>query len=596
MHGIGGTPRGAILRGFRNLSLGLGFAACVCTGLLSAAEPVPAPADLLPGTTVAYVEIHGVDQLTPWVQAHPLWKKFTELEPVQAAYRQDGAQKVFDLADKFEEKTGHSWSEAVGILTEGGAAFGVDIGTLGGVLLLKSNDPEAAAKIVAAFHESVVEITDEVGVKNPFETSRYRKHVAYKLKDSIHVQVGSYLIFSNKTETARRVVDSLLDGNEASLAREDLFRKAVAGKPKSATGWAFVRLDLLHSLGLTKKMMEKKSDNPLAELLAGGLRPLVGKAPYVTAALELPDSGPRVTVSLPLDAAAREAAQGFFFVPEGSGESGPALPAETIARFALRRDWSKFWLAADELFDDRITAEMAKADSTLSLFFSGKDFGTEVLPAVGPRLELIVARQKFAGPANRVPTLKFPSFALLLEADPKADLGTPFKVAFQSAVGLGNLNLSQQGRTPLLMDMEKKDGAEIIAARFLDPVRKQDVVPVEYNFSPTLILSEKHIILAATHQLATDLLAGTRKPTPRPAGENLQLEVYAAPLMASLRDNQETLIAQNMLEKGHDRPQAEAEIEILFEILGHLGKSGLALVQKPDRLDLEWTFSAAATR
>jgi hypothetical protein len=56
-------------------------------------------------------------------------------------------------------------------------------------------------------------------------------------------------------------------------------------------------------------------------------------------------------------------------------------------------------------------------------------------------------------------------------------------------------------------------------------------------------------------------------PTVEERNTNTLLEIDGAALFQTLLDNREQLVAQNMLEEGHSKEEAEGEIDMLLSIL-----------------------------
>jgi hypothetical protein len=78
-------------------------------------------------------------------------------------------------------------------------------------------------------------------------------------------------------------------------------------------------------------------------------------------------------------------------------------------------------------------------------------------------------------------------------------------------------------------------------------------------------------------QLQRQLLEGMREPHGT-AGDNLLVEAKAMPLLDVLQANRESIIAQNMLEKGNTRQQAEGEWNLMAMGLSCFRGAGLRLV------------------
>jgi hypothetical protein len=94
-------------------------------------------------------------------------------------------------------------------------------------------------------------------------------------------------------------------------------------------------------------------------------------------------------------------------------------------------------------------------------------------------------------------------------------------------------------------------------------------------------------IVATTKELA--LATATANPVTAATDDdsrvvNSDVVLRPAELRDILADNQEQLIAQNMLEKGHSRDEAEQEIGVLLELLQWVDRLGLRLETTPSEI------------
>jgi hypothetical protein len=98
--------------------------------------------------------------------------------------------------------------------------------------------------------------------------------------------------------------------------------------------------------------------------------------------------------------------------------------------------------------------------------------------------------------------------------------------------------------------------------------------------------------VSSTRDLAVELakLAAVRQRVPTDSGDNssnTRLRVNAAELSQILKQNQESLITKNMLEKGTSRQQAGAEAEMLFAIIDQFAGLEFDYRVKPDEMLFE---------
>jgi hypothetical protein len=185
----------------------------------------------------------------------------------------------------------------------------------------------------------------------------------------------------------------------------------------------------------------------------------------------------------------------------------------------------------------------------------------------------------------------------------KADIKKHFRVAFQSITALANLDGAQKGRPLLEMKTEKRGAAEILYATYEAPSdsdakpQATDAKPAErdiyYNFSPALVLSGNYLMLCSTKQIAEELADLAAKPASTKAKENTLLEVAAQPIGKLLQDNREQLIAQNMLEKGHSRAEAEKEVDVFVALVNAVKNARVSLTPTDKTISLDVEIETA---
>ena len=331
----------------------------------------------------------------------------------------------------------------------------------------------------------------------------------------------------------------------------------------------------------------------------------------------------RLTVAAPHDKTWIPSGREFFFAPagQGGGADRPLRPANTLLSFTTYRDLAAWWEAGPDTYTEGVAAQMAQADSGLSNFLGGKSFGTDVLGSFAPQFQFVVAAQDYRAAGVPTPAIKLPAGAMVFRLRDKPvtgiDVRKHFRVAFQSIVALGNLDGASKGRPLLEMKTERRGNAEILYATYEAPTEADnaaeaapdakpepgdakpeagDAKPqaakaaerdIYYNFSPALVLSKDHLMLCSTKQLAEELADLAAKPASGKAAENTLLEFSAQPIADLLRDNREQLIAQNMLEKGHSREQAEKEVDVFVALVNAVSRAKVSLTPTDQTIALD---------
>jgi hypothetical protein len=347
-------------------------------------------------------------------------------------------------------------------------------------------------------------------------------------------------------------------------------------------------LRLLRTFGVLRAAVGKKSNNPVAELLVGGILGSIPNASYVTASLESKPSHLLVTAALPSNPQAVAKTREFYFGADGNGVAPPLLaPQQTLLGLSTYRDFGSLWRHSPDLFDERINAQMAEAESKLATFFGGRSFRDDILGNIEPGLQLVVARQQF--PQSGVtPTIKLPAGAAVLRMKKPEETMRNFKITFQSVIGFLNIVGGMKGLPPLDLNSEKRGDALVISTEYLPPIKVEmrSEAPIHHNASPTAIFVDDWMIISSARPLALDVLAELQRQRTTTQAVNSQVVVDGKTAQALLADNRGSLIARNMLDKGHDRPAAEKEIDALLKALRYVDHSSIQLKAKDRSLEL----------
>jgi hypothetical protein len=202
-------------------------------------------------------------------------------------------------------------------------------------------------------------------------------------------------------------------------------------------------------------------------------------------------------------------------------------------------------------------------------------------------MQLVVARQEYT---EVVPALKLPAGAIVVRMKNPEETARIFKITFQSAIGFLNVVGGMNGVDPLDVNAERSAGLIVVSAEYLPPKDEalRKAAPPQFNVSPTAIFFGDKFILASSKPLAMEVLDSVRKEPGAIKEVNSAVQADLAVLHQILTDNTESLVTQNLLQKGHDRAAAEKEIKGLLDALGHLKTTSLKLLAEEKSLKFSW--------
>lgn len=555
---------------------------------LAAAGELKPFAERLPSTTAFYIEVPNPPAVLSTVFDHPLRAKLEALNVWQAALQKKEYLAFTGAREYVELQLGMGWREAVERLTSGGIALAFDPQTEGIALVIRSRDEASLTQIIDVLMRLARADAKSKGQPDPYQTHDYNGQVVYQTKDAYFTQLGAELLIVNKDRLGKQLLESWhSDDTEDALAKQPRFTAARETQTKSAAVWAWIDVDWARTAADQQgKPFQKQTDNPVAELLVGGLLDTFQHTPWLTAAFELSMAEAAFRFRTPHQSDWVTESRVYFFGPDGHG-AAPAAPAVDGLLFSLGsyRNLSDMWLRAGDLFPENVVDKLAEADSNLTIFFSGKDFGEDILGALAPTLQFVAVQQEF--PEDRpTPSIKLPGFAFLFDMRDATTATRELKRTFTSFVGFANVTGAMEGNPQLELDMPKTDGFELVTARFLPRAGEEHSreATLQFNFSPSVAFAGSRFILSSSEGLARQL-AAAETTTTAPANTTMQLHVPV--LQQVLRANESHLIAKNMLEEGHSREEAQQQIDLFLRALGVLRDASIELTTDNGHIGLD---------
>ncbi len=554
-------------------------------------------AELLPASVVGYLDVPEPAKLVSLVVDHPLAGEVANAPEYEQALGSPQFQHFQAALKAMEDRLGEKWPAALASLTSGGMVVGFDLPTQAGVVLLQAKDDEFATKVRSAFLELARQAAADQGNANLVKEDSHRDVSISIVGDAQMAILGRWLVISNKGSLLRMVIDANA-GEGETLAADEQFQKVTAAREQQNSAWLYVDLRVLRLTGALKNALGKKSDNPPAEILAGGILGALPDAPYVTASLDASPTKLSLTAALPCDAKAIAKSREFYVGPDAAGVAPPLLaPKGSLLSVATYRDFASLWRHAPDLFDEGINAKFAEAESNLTTFFAGRNFRDDILGNLEPGVQIVVARQEF--PQDGVtPAIKLPAVAAVFRMKQPEETARIFKVTFQSAVGFLNVVGAMNGADPLDLNSDKIGDSLVVSSVYLPPTdaKAREEAALHFNASPTAAFVGDRFILASAKPLAVELVEHVKKDAVAGERLNTTARLDGAVGLAALAENRGPLIAQNMLEKGHDRAAAEQEIDRVLGALRVLKSSSLDLAVEGSKLKLTVSVELAGAK
>jgi hypothetical protein len=534
---------------------------------------------ILPDSAVVYARIAPAEI---WLN-HPVRKQIQSSEVFQTIWKSKPIQPLRNGIAMVQLAIGDSLESIAKSVSVDGIHVAIDKRTQGIAVLSRTR----SERWLKTYLQRVVNLakSDAASKKgpNPVKEAVYRDVQGFEINHLIVAQLSDWIVVTNKPELAKSMIDRHRDMGVDSLLNSDFFLQASAlkkhnvGHPATRFGsdiaYVLVDLDTLRKEGVARELLQSKQRDFGAELILGGAFKVLNETKLATALLSLDSNAIALQLDVPTDSESLCSTHEFFVGPAAEGYARNWIDSDPwLASFSTYRNLSELWLRAGDLFDQNVNDQLAQADNTLTTLFAGKDFATDILGAIEPQLQVLVAPQTFQDAIK--PAIRLPSFAVVGKLKDPAKMTREWKRTFQSFAGFLNVAGAMQGQPQLDLNSANEGSAQFHWGEYVIDVDKkyEQGLPIQFNFSPTLGFQGEQIVLSSSIDFAKKVFGPARSETkvdasPSASTANAIATIDIQSLQSLLVDNREQLISQNMLEKGHSQKEASSEVDTLLALL-----------------------------
>jgi hypothetical protein len=579
------------------------------------AQQGPSPADWLPKSTIAYLELNPAETFLD----HPIRKQIRKSAAFRTIWSHPNLTQARVGLTAIEFALGEKVDSILKKVNHGGLYVAFDAETQGIVLLARTESEEWLVEYLQKLKDLARSDAKSKNQPNPIEEKTYRDIQGSKFQEAILAPIGPWLMLTNKPDLAKGTIDRYLDPSPDNLAENEAFQKFKQGANKTndnassptddnasqPIGRLFVDLNTLRTAGVAKELLSPNRKDFGAELLLGGLLASLQKSMSASAEIAMTPSGLSLTAQLPIEPESLQESHTFFVGPDHNGLAPTVVNVPgAVATVGAYRDISQLWLNAGDLFDQAVNDQLAQADSTLTTLFSGKDFAEDILGVVEPQLQLVVAKQT-AIDSELAPSIRLPAFAIVGQLKDAGKMRRELKRTFQSLIGFLNIVGAMEGQPQLelMSDTKAEQDSQFYWAEYLLDADKEydNGLPIQFNFQPCIAFSGDQVAVASTVGIAKQIFSPNSDKTESTltkldnANTTMVLDVQS--IASLLFENRETLITNNVLEKGHSRQKAEEEVDLLFVVLGMFKELRASLsFQEATELSIELDIQPEAKR
>jgi len=555
-------------------------------------------ANLVPDSAAIYIEVPASTDVVDFLRG-PTTRRLTEqlssLPAVSKWSKSQQAAEIELLIKVLEAEWEMKWPDAFRLISEKGFAFAADPATDSAALLFRAQDQEALERIVMPMIETADLEARSRGQDQAFERSTYQDAAIFKAKDFALAIAGDLLLIVNKSDFGQEILDLRFSEDRENLAASESFQSAKSIDSPDAALTFFLDLDKVRGLDSEEKSFDRESNDVGRELILGGMSSLFPKAPFLTGELRREEMRFQARFTLPMDRQQAAKERGHFFGPEGRGSAPELIQTPgTILAISAYRDLAQMWQRAQELFPQHEFKKLKQADKGLSTLFGGRDFGEDVLGAIEPELQLVIAKQTFSEQAQ-TPEIKLPAIALVARVRNPELVRKEFRRNFINMIGFFNIAGAAKGQPQLEFEFRSIDNGELIKTEFVNPATADGSNDeLIYNFTPAMAFTEDRMILSSRAALAESLAAQTTRQPSQQNGrgrvDNTRIRFDISETVDLLEQNRDKLVERAARKRDLTSEEAGLEFDQLITLLESISNLQASLSTTDSTLEL--TFEA----
>jgi hypothetical protein len=560
----------------------IGLALCV----MPLRAETPSPLRLIPAEADLVVQTAGPRKLVEAVTTVELFKKIQELSNIRERLDSTTIRRFYQMVAYFERELGAAWPELLDRLGGGGAALATKLGNNQPVLFVLQGTDEKLMKKFVALGLAIFE--QEATRKGSKERPVKGSHAGFEtiqIGKGFHVAlVGSALVLSNRQQALEKAL-ALARGKEGakSMAGHPGLAEAARILPKGPLAHLWLNMDRVRKTPGGAAVYKSPRD-PAITVVFGGWAEIATHASFLCAGLYRQKNGLMATVRLPSGRQGMGADRVVTCPPDGKPGSRPLLePKGVLYSTSFYWNVAGYWTEREKLFGEKNAKNFEKFDENSGRFLSSFQF-SKLLAQAGAYHRIVVAHQE-KGPYKKQPKTELPAFGYVLELREPEKFTRAIETVIRGAALFGG------SRFGLKLAEEDYKGCHIVGYRFPeDRELKADVNDLRFNFTPCFVRVNNQFVACSTlnlcHELI-DLLQVEGKTKARGSEKTSRTRLYAQGGAAVLRNFQDQLVTQTILDQALPIEEARKQVEKVIELLSQAGGLSIETTYAPQQFHFD---------
>ncbi len=564
------------MRGFLCLA---GCTIALTAGLVSGRAEAPSErlsdlARLLPEETDVVVRSSNPRFLIETLLRLDGYQTFRQLSFGRELYDSTNLRRFRQLVAYFEKELELPWPQLLDRLASRGAVVGIKIGpNPAPVLFVVGGDDD---KLMRQFFHLAIKIIEQELARQEVKVApikgTYKGTDTVRVGNDFHAALAKSTMMLANSETALRAGIDRLQGNGKCVADSPSYAEANKILPPDSLVTFWLNLETVKQSPQAKALYKAPPrDDPILTILFGKYLDLLGRSPFVCAAIHRDREGLLTSIRLPRGREGMGADRLLHVAPAGAAGSRPLLePKNVLYSESNYFDLANVWKERTKLFNEKQTAQFEKFDKQAFPFLGGVK-PSSLMARAAPYYRFVAAHRD-KNEYKKTPKISIPAFALIWELREPEAFGRSMETILRGAALLGG------GQFDLKLVEEKYNGVNLVGYFFPeDKLIKGDTNDLRFNFTPCFTRVGDQFVVASTVSLCRELVDLLQKERTSSRGDTstAQRRFYGTGAAAYLRTIEDLLRTQSMLDSAKTPSEARQDVKGLLEAIQRLGTFSL---------------------
>jgi hypothetical protein len=542
------------------------------------ADGPPSPLKLVPAEADVLVSVPDARRLTETVLALEAVTKLDSFSAYREALDSTTFRHFRQFLAYYEKEMGAPWPQLLDDIAGGGAVVGIKFGKdpAPALLVVRGKDERRVGQFAKLAFDLLGQELARQDDRVKLSKSAFEGIEIVHAGDVFAAVAGSAVLVSNNEKLLQESLKLHVGRGGKSCADIPSVGQSAKLLPPGALATLWLNLETVkQNPGASAAFRKAPRDDPALTILFGGYLDVVGRSPYLAAALVREGNDFLLTVRMPSGRKGM-GPDSLLHVPSSDAEGGRPLlqPKGVVFSTSFYLDVGRIWQDREKIFPEKVVKNFEKADKGPNRFLSGLKI-SNILPQIGSHHRLVFATQQgkdyqLAGGQPQG------AFAVVTELREPEKFGKSVEAALRGAALLAGFKVRMK------LVEEKVGDVNLVGYRFEEeqPEFSDVAENIFRQFSPCFARVGDQFFVCSTIELGRELIGILQSEKKAGSPSAVRTCVFAGGAADYFQSIQEQLVTQGVLDRALSADQAAAEV-----------KAGLALLRSIGPLEIDVRYA-----